>query len=83
MGRVMKKITKFFDVICFVGGPVIAIVSLLSFSPSESSGAGSGLGGFSSVGIRYDEDALAGIAIGFILLFLGFVRAYWRKKEGK
>ena len=75
----MKKITKFFDVICFVVGPVIAIVSLLSFSPSKSSE----LGGFSSVGIHYNEEALAGIAIGFILIFLGFVRAYWRKKEGK
>ncbi len=74
----MKKITKFFDVICFVVGPVIAIVSLLSFSPALS-----GRSLLSNVGIHYDEEALAGIAIGFILIFFGFVRAYWRKKEGK
>ena len=71
----MKKVSKAFDVICFVIGPFITIVSLLGFRGSTL--------GFSGGGVRYyySLESKIGIGIGVALICVGGLRIYWQKKN--
>ena len=66
--QIMKKGTKFFDFICFVLGPFIVVVSLLSFEHGRR-------------GFYFPGESKIGIAIGIALICIGFLRAYWRKNK--
>lgn len=68
----VKKYSKIIDVICFVIGPFITVLSIFSFSPSHR-----GLGG--SRGGYYSDESKIGIGIGVALICIGILRKHWRK----
>ena len=71
----MNYFKKMLDVICFVLGPLILIISIFSFDHKGLIG----MGGPNP--IYYSVESLAGIGIGAALICIGFLRIYWRKGE--
>ena len=76
--EIIKKFRqKIFDIICFVIGPLITVISFFSF---ESRG---GIERFTSASYYFPLGAKIGIGIGVSLIFLGGLRIYWRRRELK
>jgi len=67
----MNYFKKILDVICFVFGPVLFIISIFSF----------GYRGLSGGGLYYPSDSIFGIGLGTTLICIGFLRIYWRKNK--
>lgn len=66
----MKNIfTKLIDIICFVIGPVVLVVNLISF---ENNMLAESL-------IYYPKSVRAGIGLGVALIAIGFLMKYWKK----
>jgi hypothetical protein len=73
-------IRRFFDAVCFVGGPIITVYFLLSVR--HGGGRSGGLTeGFSPIFYYYPNTSKIGMGVGIALICLGFLRIYWRKKE--
>ena len=66
MKRMKKVLSKLFDIVCFVVGPVLVVSNFLGYSQYSS----------------YDrlQDAKIGIAIGVALICIGLLTKYWTKK---
>ena len=70
----MKKfLSRLFDLICFVVGPMLAAYHIFNFYYSYSELSG---GKF-----YYSDDSKLFIAIGVALTCIGFLRKYWTKKD--
>ena len=69
----MKILSKIFDVVCFVLGPM-CLTAVFNFS-------GTGLGVEGAVRYYYTNEARLGILIGTILVCIGFLRKHWKKES--
>jgi hypothetical protein len=65
MERVKKFLSRFFDIICFVIGPFIAVICFSYFYRPQP---------------RYQYAGI-GISIGVALICIGILRKYWAKKD--
>ena len=71
----MKKFNKILDIICFVFGPLLLVISIFSFEHEGLIGIGY------SNPIYYPLESRVGIGIGAALICIGFLRRNWRKKD--
>ena len=69
----MNLLKKIFDIICFVFGPSLLIISIFSFKHKGLIGTGY------SNPIYYPFESKVGIGIGVALICIGFLRRNWRK----
>jgi len=74
MKRMKKFISRFFDIICFVIGPIMMVFHLLSFDYQ-------GLVGSGPRTIYYPDPSKLGIALGVALICIGILRKFWAKKN--
>lgn len=71
----MKKSTKIVDIICFVIGPLLLVIFLFGFEHRGLIGSGY------ANPLYYPLESRIGIGIGVVLICIGFLRRYWRKKD--
>ena len=64
-------LNKLIDVSCFIAGPVLLAVNVVSFEASD----------YSDSAIYYPSDARFGIGLGIALIAFGILRIYWRKNN--
>lgn len=69
----MNYLKKLLDVICFVFGPSLLIISIFSFDHKGLTGMEG------SNPLYYPVESIAGIGIGAAFICLGFLRRYWEK----